>query len=384
MSKRLVLVLSMLWLVGVASRVSILAIPPLLPFIQADLRMSGTEIGALSGIPMILMAIAAFPGSAMVGWVGALRTVLIGLLVAAIGSLLRGFAPITSLLFVTTAVMSAGVAVTQPAIPALVRQWLPAKVGFGMATYSSGMLVGCIVPVMLTLPLVMPVFHDSWQWALIVWSLPVFATVAFVAAAAPAPTARDNEAPARFLSGLDYGLIWRIGMIFGSNNCVYFGTNAFLPAYLVKTGHPQLVTLALTVYNIAQLVGTFSVMALAHRVERRHWPYISAGICLVLNLAWLATSSGYWTVVAATTLGCFSGTTLATGLMLPPLLSKPSEVARVAAGTYTVSYALAMICLLFGGMAWDFFAHPRFAFLVVGLCMLPLMVITPSLNFARS
>jgi CP family cyanate transporter-like MFS transporter len=172
-------------------------------------------------------------------------------------------------------------------------------------------------------------------------------------------------------------------LIFGANNCVYFGTNAFLPPYLIEIGQSNLVTEALTAYNMAQLPGSILALALANRMERRRWPSICAGLCLVLNLAWLATSSGIWTIAAATTLGFFSSITLATGLMLPPLLSKPSEVARVAAAMFTLSYMLAMIGLVAGGAVWDLLGHPRFAFLVLGICALPLIVITPTLNFAQ-
>jgi len=172
-------------------------------------------------------------------------------------------------------------------------------------------------------------------------------------------------------------------LIFGANNCVYFGTNTFLPPYLIEVGQLNLVTETLTAYNTAQLPGSLLVLALANRMERRRWPYICAGACLVLNLAWLATSTGVWTIAAATTLGIFSGITLAIGLMLPPLLSKPSEVARVAAAMFTLSYTLAMIGSVAGGAMWDLLGHPRFAFLVLGICALPLIVITPTLNFTQ-
>jgi MFS transporter, CP family, cyanate transporter len=386
MRRRLFFILLMVWLAGVAIRIPILAIPPVIPFIRADLNMSGTEVGALSGIPMILLAVAALPGSALVGWLGALHALLIGLLITAIGGLLRGFASTTAILFAATAVMGMGIAVTQPALPAIVRQWLPSRVGFGTAIYSNGLIAGCIIPVTMTLTLIMPALNNSWRLDLIIWSLPVFTTFAFLAVAAPRSRdlSHSTETHAKFLSGLNFSLIWRIGLIFGANNCVYFGTNAFLPPYLIEIGQPNLVTEALTAYNIAQLPGSIVVLALASRMERRHWPYVCAGLCLVLNLAWLATSTGTWTIVAATTLGAFSGITLAIGLMLPPLLSKSSEVARVAAAMFTVSYALAMIGSVAGGAVWDLLGHPRFAFLVLGVCALPLIVITPTLNFAQN
>src|SRR5450759_1482542 len=102
------MILSMLWLAGAAIRIPILAIPPVIPFIRTDLNMSGTEIGALSGIPMILLAFGALAGSALIGWLGALRAMLVGLLITAIGGALRGLASTTTILFAATAMMGYG------------------------------------------------------------------------------------------------------------------------------------------------------------------------------------------------------------------------------------------------------------------------------------
>ena len=38
----------LLWLLGAALRITLLAVPPVIPVIQADLRLSGTEIGLCS------------------------------------------------------------------------------------------------------------------------------------------------------------------------------------------------------------------------------------------------------------------------------------------------------------------------------------------------
>lgn len=383
--KRSLLVLSMLWLTGAAIRIPVLIIPPIIPLIRDDLHMTGTEIGALSGIPMILLAAAALPGSALVGWFGALQAVMAGLLITAAGDALRGLATNIGVLFATTALTSIGIAITQPALPALVRQWLPSRVGVGTAVYSNGMVVGCVVPVAISLTLIMPAVRNNWRIDLLIWSLPIFATLLYVAIVAPRD-AKPAPAPVSFsgfFAGLDFGLIWRLGLIFGANNCVYFGTNAFIPPYLVANGQADLVTEALTAYNVTQLPGSLLVLLFASRIERRAWPYVAVGICLVLALVWLAGSTGMSFVAAAGVLGVFSGITLASGLMLPPLLSRPGEVARVAGGMFTLSYAIAMIGTVAGGAVWDLFGHPRYAFAVLVACALAFIVIPPTLDFAK-
>ncbi|HEY0439321.1 MAG TPA: MFS transporter, partial [Xanthobacteraceae bacterium] len=65
--------LGLLWLAGASLRLSILSVPPVLPAIQADLGLSGTEIGVLSGLPVLVFALIALPGSLLISRIGPLR-----------------------------------------------------------------------------------------------------------------------------------------------------------------------------------------------------------------------------------------------------------------------------------------------------------------------
>src|SRR5262245_47432985 len=178
---------SLLWLAGVGLRLTILAVPPVISLIQVDLSLSGTEIGILSGLPVILFGIAALPGSLLIARIGALATLVIGLAVAALGSALRGAMLDVLVLYGATILMSAGVAIMQPSLPQLVREWMPQRVSFGSAIYTNGLLVGETLPVMLTIPLVFPLVDGSWRLSLAIWGIPliVFALLAIVLAPRP-------------------------------------------------------------------------------------------------------------------------------------------------------------------------------------------------------
>src|SRR5260370_37035410 len=91
--RQFVTVALLLWLLGVALRLTVLAVPPLIPVIQADLMLSGTEVGLLAGLPVILFAVAALPGSILIARFGALQTLLFGLLLTAAGGGPRGLSP---------------------------------------------------------------------------------------------------------------------------------------------------------------------------------------------------------------------------------------------------------------------------------------------------
>src|ERR1700687_5031747 len=173
--------LLLLWLAGNALRLPILAIPPVLALIQTDLHLSGTEIGVLTGLPVILFAAVAVPGSLLIARVGAVPALVIGLLLAAIGSALRGLAPGIIALYATTILMGAGIAIMQPSLPPIVRAWLPTRIGFGTAVYTNGLLIGEALPVALTIPLVLPLFAQSWRASLVFWSVPLVLIALLVA-----------------------------------------------------------------------------------------------------------------------------------------------------------------------------------------------------------
>ena len=64
-------------------RVTILAVPPVIPLIHADLHLSETQVGFLMSLPLLVFAIAAVPGSLLVQRLGTLRTLIIGMVITA-------------------------------------------------------------------------------------------------------------------------------------------------------------------------------------------------------------------------------------------------------------------------------------------------------------
>ena len=93
-------------------------------------------------------------------------------MITALGSALRGLAYDTAVLYAATALMGAGVAFMQPALPPTVRQWVPNNIGFATAFYTNGLLVAEIMPVVFV-GVVLAMLGGSWRASLVFWSLPV-------------------------------------------------------------------------------------------------------------------------------------------------------------------------------------------------------------------
>lgn len=366
--------LGLLWLSGMSLRLTILAVPPVIPLIQADLQMSATEVGLLSGLPVVLFALAALPGSLLIVRLGTRMTLVGGLLIVAAGAALRGGSWNAATLYAATAIMSVGIAIMQPTMPVLVREWLPSRIGFATALYSNGLLVGEILPVWLAAPVLMPLLGYNWRLELGVWSVPVMLIALLVIVLAPRTTgSADNVAKAgTWWPDWNNPLIWRLGVLFGSINAIYFASNAFLPAYLASLGRDDLIHNALTALNLGQLPASLVIVATANKLERRAWPYIVAGIVMAVSVLGLVFMVGPWTIWWAALLGCATAAALILGLTLPPLMSEQQDVGRTSAAMFTLSYSIAVVVALACGAVWDLTSISSAAFAPIGLCTLTL------------
>jgi CP family cyanate transporter-like MFS transporter len=377
----------LLWFAGVGLRLTILAVPPVISLIQADLNLSGTEIGILSGLPIILFGIAALPGSLLVARFGALATLVAGLVITGVASGLRGAALDVAVLYAATILMSGGIAIMQPALPLLVRQWLPQRVSFGTAVYSNGLLVAETVAVMLTIPVVLPLVDNSWRLSLAVWGAPLIVIAALTVVLAPPSKETAAMAPASGRSWWpDWSskLIWQLGALFGAVNSTYFCSNGFLPGHLTEAGRPDLIGAALTALNFGQLPASFALLAIVDRLERRAWPFMLCGALMLVCVVGIAVTANLWTVFFAGMLGFLGAFVMTLGFALPALLSTPAEMARMSAAMFTVSYSGALMVSVLSGAAWDLAGNPAFAFLPIALSALPLLVVPPMIRFKRT
>jgi CP family cyanate transporter-like MFS transporter len=378
--------LLLLWLSGACLRLTVLAIPPVVPLLHADLHLSETQIGWLSSLPSMLFAIAAVPASLLIARVGLIRALLVGLLLTALGGAARGAMADVTFLFASTTVMAAGVAIMQPTLPPLVRIWFPKAVGFATAVYTTGLLIGEILPVSLTIALVLPLVHDSWRLSFVVWASPVLLTAVIVAAYAKRRNGADGTAPAaNALWWPDWRrpLIWQLGLIFGSVNTIYFVSNAFLPDYVIAQGRPDLVGAALTALNVGQLPAAFLLLGLAGPLVTRPWAYAATGLASLAALIGMVTSHGMGIVVFAGLLGFTNALTLTLALALPSMLSAPDDVHRTSAGMFTISYSCAMLLSIVGGWLWDLTNMPVASFAPVALCAIVIVVLASTVKNAR-
>jgi CP family cyanate transporter-like MFS transporter len=367
-----------LWLAGVAMRMTILAMPPVIPQVHDELHMSETQVGLLIGLPLALFAIAAVPGSLLIARIGTGLAVIIGMVIAALASGARAAAVDVATLYAASIATGFGVAIMQPAMPTLVRAWLPRHIAYGTIAYTSGMLMGSMFSTVLTIPVVLPLLGGSWRRDLLAWAVLSLAIAPAFYLLSPKTNSQsaNSAVGGRWWPDWKNPVVWLLGLTFGSNNSAFFSTNAFLGDFLAANGKPELLGPALGWLNGAQILTPIILLLTAERMQRQAWPFLIFGPLLLLSfLGLMFIPSTLWIIITSAMIGFTTAITLIATLALPPLLSAPADVPRTAAGMFTISYTIAIIIPTISGALWDATGVPWTAFMPLCVCAVVLTVL---------
>ena len=372
--------LVILWLAGADLRLTMLAVPPVLPLIHRDLGLSEKAIGLVSGLPILLLGLAAIPGSLLIARIGARRAAILGLVFVAATAAARGLGPSWPMLLAMTVLMGAGIAVIQPALPTLVAEWFGGMPGFATAVYANGLLVGEAVPAALTIPFVLPLVGGSWPASFAAWSVPLAATALLVALLTPHGAAPVARVPARWWPDWKSPLVWQLGVLMGGTGGLYFSANAFIPDYLHAIGRPELVAACLGALNSAQLPASFLMLFLSRRLGISRAPFVAMPLFAVVGIAGLFAPADWLIVLGAGTMGFFGAFVLILTLALPPQLAPAGDVHRLSAGMFAVGYGLTCTIPLLGGAIWDATGIPASAFLAGAVSSAAVAAVALTLN----
>ncbi len=358
--------LALAWLAAVNLRTVLLAVPPVLPQISQDLGLSHTLAASLTSLPTLMMGLAAVPGAFVVARASARTAIAIGLSLLAAGALLRALVPAAIPLFACTILLSLGIAVAQPALPVLVRQWFPRQIGLATGIFSNGLIIGEILAASFTVSVLMLFNTRDWRVTFIFWGVPVVVTLALWLIFAPrAPWGSAARGMASWRAGWNTWRGWRMGLLLGSGSLVYFAMNTWIPEYDKALGRAAAIPAALSVLNGLQLPTSILVTVFARSVAGRRWPFICFGIlCTIGIFGWLFAPAST-TLLWVGMLGAGSSGVFLLGLALPPLLAPEPEVAGYTGLLLTLGYTSAFCGPLIGGGLWDVTGIPALAFIPV-------------------
>ncbi len=106
----------------------------------------------------------------------------------------------------------------------------------------------------------------------------------------------------------------------------------------------------------------------------RRWPYLVFGPLMLAALVGIVAGDAREALVCAGLVGLTSTVTFTSILALPALLSRPEDVHRTAAGTFTISFTMGVIVPIVSGVIWDLTGQPALTFLPMMICTVVLVV----------
>ncbi len=349
------------------------SISVLLPEVMRDTGMGPTGASLLTTLPLLCLGIFAIPAPALARRFGPERVLLGALLLICVGTLLRGTGHL-GVLFMSTALAGAGIAVGNVLLPGLVKRDFARHAAMMTGLYTLAVCGGASSSTAFTVPLERNVFHGQWALTLAAWALP--AALVLILWAPQALAARPLPAHAQVRSGSLWHdrLAWQVMGFMGLQSALAYIVLGWLAPLLRERGLDGAdAGYVVAVSILVQLGSCLVTPSIAARCrDQRALAVAMAVITCTAMLAFIfAPLSGRW--LWAVLLGLGQGGAFALALTLIVLRSPDAgTTAQLSAMAQGGGYILASAGPLLAGLlrGWTgSFESSAILFVIVSLAM---------------
>lgn len=185
-----------IWLVYASFGMTVVSLAPLVPQITRDLDIGPTRMGLIFGSWQLVYIAAAIPCGALLDRIGVRRGLLLGSLIIATSSLLRGLAVDATTMMAAVGIFGIGGPIISSGAPKVVTQWFKGRErGLAMGIYITGPALGSILALSSTNAVLLPAFHGEWRTVMWVWAACALATGAVWFVIAHTPAMRETDEP---------------------------------------------------------------------------------------------------------------------------------------------------------------------------------------------
>lgn len=324
-------------------RIIITGVGPLLPEITANLGLTGRSSGLLTTLPLLAFAVV----SPLAGKIGRRqgegKTILIGLCLILLGTVLRSTLGVPGL-FLGTAIVGIGTALGNVLLPAVVKAEYPTRVGQVTAYYTVAMVAAAAIGLALNVPL--SGTGLGWDGALLVWGIAVVITglIWRKNASLRLSTSNPTETEGREKPIWKSGLAWCVTLYFGINSMIFYAVIGWLPTILqsagMQSGTAGIVT---SLYQVVSLAPSLLVPTLAGKCrDQRGWLMLGSVLNIIGIITLMSSTAAAAQVTATIILGLANGCAFSMGLALMGFRARDAvEAARLSGFAQSVGYALA-------------------------------------------
>ncbi len=366
--RRVLLLVLVAW-AGFNLRASVLGVPPLLDRIGADLGMGHAAQGLLTSLPVLCFGLAAIPGSAIVRRIGGQRTVALGLALVVVGSAVRSLdlGPGHGLiaLFAGTAALGSGIGIAQPAMPRILRIWMPGNADRASVVVTLGYIIGQLVAAAIALPLLAD-HLGGWRPSLAFWAVPAAAALIWWAwhdADAGDPPTQPRLKMRTLLRSRQ---LWTIAVMMACTNLAFFTSNTWLATSAPGGAEGSAAEIDIIVLNAVALpvAAVLAILRLPFVRSRRF--YLMGAIPLLVGaIGWMLTPA--WGPLWMALIGAGSSLAFSGLVAFPATIRHEVQIAPFSALVWTVGCCGAFVGPFAGGIAIDTLHWNAAPFLAIGI-----------------
>ena len=370
--KRQALLLLAIVLLGLNLRPALAAIGPLLDRIQRDTGLDHVTASLLTSVPVIIMGLGALACGPLRRRLGDNGGILLGVLLIALASLLRGLLPAASTLLVSAVLAGAGIAFVQALLPGLIKSRFAADSGRLIGFYSCAIMAGAAFGAAFT-----PWLAQSlgWAWALAGWTLPALLAAAVWRRAAPSAGA-SAVASAPPLVTWRWPRAWLLMSFFGIGTAGYTLVLAWLPPYYTALGwSAQASGLLLAALTLCEVVAGLLLSSLLPRFPDRRPLLAAVLLSLLAGLIGLQLAPETLVVPVALLLGVGIGGLFPLSLVVAQdHLDDPRQTGDLLAFVQGGGYLIAACAPLLAGLLRHYSTDLSLSWQLMALATLVLMV----------
>lgn len=255
-----------------------------LPEVLRQTGLSSSGAGYLTTLPVLCLGVFAPLAPRISQRIGPERTLLIVLVLLALGTALRGWGGMYGL-FIGTAMAGAAIATGNVLLPSVVKRDFPRQAALMTGLYTMALCGGAASAAAFTLPMV-HWFDDSWSIGLVVWAVPA-AVVALIwaprAMSSPYGPGRAGGRPGGLRRDL---LAWQVTFFMGLQSALAYCVMGWMAPILRDRGLDGVTAGIVVSVSIMMQVATCLLIP-AVAVRCRDQRMINAGLALLAAAALL-------------------------------------------------------------------------------------------------
>ncbi len=386
-------ILASAWLLAFAMFSPMFCVPSVAHILKEELLLTHTQTSLLFTAPILMIVALAIPAGIISDRIGVKKATGIGIILMAVGAMLRGTADSTFSLLAFTFIYGAGFGWCYPNLAKLVSTWVPQqRAGMAMGILTTGILTGAGLALAITMPVIFPI-TNTFQGVFFIWGIaPVALAIVWWVMVKQPPqsiihTQLASTSNISFRRTLRNKHLWLLAAVFILVNIFFYTWSGWAPTLMMLKGATA---------NLAGLLTSITLWVsfpfgllmprLAYKLGlRKPFLWIPAIALAVAALGAIAiTLDMSWIIMVV--VGVATGTQFPIILALPVEMVPKEQVGAASGLVLSVGYIGGIIGPLIGGRILDVTGSLNLSLVVligVSIAMARIAIMLPETGSAK-